>query len=246
MLVRKPKLKSSNEEAPIVCSSDGQSKSNKEQFINICSKEQSNTKCRRQNGDKNSQDDKSDMQPVKWAMDMQSNRLAVPIQYKMSIQQIVPQEDDKNCQVNIWSVKSKVCSDKKCQETKLMCPMKPKMDMQSIPRAAKLQCTYKKKDQVKSMCSDKNCQEIPNVQMRPKKPIIHIRSVTKINDIWLPKPAVSYQYRRLCSDKNCQCTRCYKKKSPKRPMCGDEKNCQSANNICYDKEIWRNLFSSCN
>ena len=34
MLVRKPKLKSSNEEAPIVCSIDEQSK--KEQFVNIC------------------------------------------------------------------------------------------------------------------------------------------------------------------------------------------------------------------
>ena len=63
MLVRKPKLKSSNEEAPIVCSRDGQSKSNKEQFIS--SDEQSNTTCTRNNGDKNCQAEKSDMQPKK-------------------------------------------------------------------------------------------------------------------------------------------------------------------------------------
>ena len=70
-------------------------------------------------------------------------------------------------------MKSKVCSHKKCQETKFIQPVKPKIDMQSILRPAKLQSSYKKKDQVKfnqvsikddlksqsSMCSDMNCQE---------------------------------------------------------------------------------------
>ena len=55
MLVRKHKLKSSNEKVPIVCSSDGQSKSNKEQFVNICSNEQFSATCTRNSGDKNYQ-----------------------------------------------------------------------------------------------------------------------------------------------------------------------------------------------
>ena len=41
----------------------------------------------------------------------------MPIQEKMSMQQIVPQEDDKKCQANVRPVKSTVCSDKKCQDT---------------------------------------------------------------------------------------------------------------------------------
>ena len=138
MLVRKPKLKSSNEKAPIVCSSDGEPKSNKN-FFNICSNEQTNTTCTRNTWDKNCQADKSaHMQPVKPAMDMWSNGSAVLLQYKMSKQQILPQEDDKNCQVN----NKAVCADKKCQVTKCykkvdkncqttnMWPVKPEMDMQ--------------------------------------------------------------------------------------------------------------------
>ena len=54
------------------------------------------------------------MWPVKPAKDMHSNRPVVPIQDKML--KIVPQEDDKNCLVNMRPVKSKVCFDKKCQE----------------------------------------------------------------------------------------------------------------------------------
>ena len=54
------------------------------------------------------------MWPVKPAKDMQSNRPAVPIQDKKS--KIVPQEDDKNCEVKMRPVKSKVCSDKNCQK----------------------------------------------------------------------------------------------------------------------------------
>ena len=65
---------------------------------------------------------------------------------------------------------------------------------------------------------DKNCQE--KINMRPKKSISHMQSVTNTNDRQLSKPAII----RLCSDKNYQPTRCYKKKSPVRPM---YKNCQS-------------------
>ena len=87
MLARKPKLKSSNEKAPIVCSSDGQP--NKEQFVNICLNEQSSATCTRNTGDKNCQADKSaHMWPVKPTINsvhMQSNKPAVPIQDKMSV-----------------------------------------------------------------------------------------------------------------------------------------------------------------
>ena len=171
------------------------------------------------------------MQPFKPVMNsvhMQSNRPAVPIQDKMSMQQTVPQEDDKNCQSTNYY--GSMCADKKYQATNCykkvdknwqesinMQPVKPKMDMWS-KKPAKLPSSYKKKyqDDFKSqsaMCSDKKCQEIPNVQKRTKKPISHMWSVTKTNDMWLPKPAVLYQYRRLCNGKNCQSTRCYKKKS---------------------------------
>ena len=44
-------------------------------------------------------------------------------------------------------------------------------------------------------------------------------------NMWLAKPAI----RRLYSDNNCQSKRCYKKKSPGRPMYDYDKNCQSAN-----------------
>ena len=150
ILVRKAKLKSSNEKAPIVCSSDGESKSNKEHLGNICSKEQ----CTRNTGDNNYQADKSNMQPVKPAKDLQLNRPAVPIHDDMS--KIMPHEDDKNSQVNMKPVcddkKSKstnynesVCSDKKCQETKFLWPVQSNINMQSMQGPAKLQPSYKKK-----------------------------------------------------------------------------------------------------
>ena len=123
------------------------------------------------------------MWPAKPAIDMQSNRPAVPIQDKMSMQQIVPQEDDKNCQVNMKSM----CSDKNSQENQNinMWPVKPEMDMQSprpaIPYKHTRLCSdkncqsttcYKKKDQVKSLCSNKNCQETKFNHMQPLKPEI--------------------------------------------------------------------------
>ena len=47
---------------------------------------------------KNCQAEKSNMLPVKPQMNMQSNGPAMLIQHKMSKKQIMPQEDDKNCQ----------------------------------------------------------------------------------------------------------------------------------------------------
>ena len=181
----KTKLRTSTKKISDVCYIKEKSFTslNKEQFYDGCSKkEQSFTKCSRKKQYKNCQADKSDMWPVNPAKDMWSNRPAVTIQDKMS--KIVLQEDDKNCQVNMKPVKSKVCSDKTCQETKVMWPVKPKMDMWSIPRPAKLQSSYKKKDQVKfnqvsmkddltsqyPVCSDKNCPENQNINMWPVKP----------------------------------------------------------------------------
>ena len=57
---------------------------------------------------------KGNMQPVKAAMDMQSNRPAAPIQYKKP--KIVPKEDEKNCHSTKYN--KAVCADKKCQATK--------------------------------------------------------------------------------------------------------------------------------
>ena len=95
-----------------------------------------------------------------------------------------------------------------------------------MPRPAKLQSEYKKKDQVKFVCSEKNGQETKFIHMWPLKP-----EMKKSSNMQLPKPAVQYNYTGLCNDKNCQSTRCYKKKSPMRPMCGDDKNCQENQTI---------------
>ena len=220
----------------------------KKQFYDRCyKKEQSNTICTRNNGDKNCQAEKSDIQPVKPAKDMQSNRLEIPIHKKMTKKsKIVPHEDDKNCQSTKYY--GLVCGDKKCQATKCykkvdtncqatnMYPVKPEIDMQSVTRSSNEKlvgsasdkicqatiCYQKQKkcehDDFKSqssMCSNKNCQE--NINMWPVMPE---------KNMWLPKPAVLYQYTRLCNDKNCQSIRCNNAKSPVRPMYGYDKNCQ--------------------
>ena len=81
------------------------------------------------------------------------------------------------------------------------------------------------------LCSDKKCQEISNVQMRPKKPRSHMWSVTNKIDMWLKKPAIKSSNKKLiglASDKNCQASICYIKK--KKLMCSD-KNCQENENI---------------
>ena len=144
---------------------------------------------------------------------------------------------------------------KNCQESPNvhMWPLKPAKEsthMQSVTRSSNtsvepasdkncqaIRC-YKKNNLV---CSDKTCQDYQCVNMQPVKP-----ETSSI--MWLPKPAVPNQYKRLCNDKNCQSTRCYKiseyikydkncqstrcfsfkKKCPVRPVCND-KNCQSAN-----------------
>ena len=105
------------------------------------------------------------------------------------------------------------------------------------------------------VCSDKKYQETQSINMWPVKPSM---------DMWLPKTAVPYKYTRLCSDKNCQSARCYKKKNSDKNCQGTKfihmwslkpemkklsymhlskparkqvihKNCQSANNMCSDK-----------
>ena len=78
----------------------------------MCSKEKSN-KCK-EILEKRNVLLKSNMQSVKAAMDMWSNRPAAPIQYKKS--KIVPKEDDKNCHSTKYN--KAVCVDKKCQATK--------------------------------------------------------------------------------------------------------------------------------
>ena len=90
----------------------------------------------------------------------------------------------------------------------------------SMPRPAKLQSEYKKKDQVVSECSEKNCQDNKCANMWPVKPEMNM---------WSKEPQSSFKKKHvpLCSDKNCQSTRCYRKRSPMRPMCAKGKNCQS-------------------
>ena len=71
---------------------------------------------------------------------------------------------------------------------------------------------------VESICFDKNCQDDQSIYMQPVKPPM---------DMWLPKPVVPYQYKRLCIGKKCQSTRHYKKRNPVKQgyVCYD-KNCQ--------------------
>ena len=82
----------------------------------------------------------------------------MPIQHKMSKKQIVPQEDVKNCQINRRPLKSKMCSDKKCHDNTNMWPVKPQMDMR-LKNPAKLQSSYKNKDELKYVYEDKNYQD---------------------------------------------------------------------------------------
>ena len=149
-LVRKPKLKTSTEEASAVCSRHGQLNSNKEQFNN--SNEQSNVTCTRKNKNKNCQAEKCDMQAVKFQMDMWLKQPAI----KSSNKKLIGLSKDKNCQ-SMKKNKSKYddldslftvikCSDKKCQENIHMQPVRPQPDVQ-LPKPA-----------IRRLCSDKNCQ----------------------------------------------------------------------------------------
>ena len=176
----------------------------------------------------------------------------VPIQEEIQKQRCKANVYDNNCQFN----NEAVCADKKCQATKCykkvakncqitnMQQLKSEMDMQSKEPA--MQSSFKKKHI--SLCkdkncqstwcygkkspvrpvysNDKNCQEIPNVQMRPKKPLSLMQSVTKISVMWLPKPAMEQSTYKLNKDnKNCQSPK--SSKYPVRPVCGDDKNCPS-------------------
>ena len=96
--------------------------------------------------------------------DMQSNGPAILIQHKMSKKQIVPQEEDKNCQATISYKKQmkceyddfesqsrvKMCSDKSCQENINMQPVIPEIMNLQLPKPAVLY-TYR------GLCSGKNC-----------------------------------------------------------------------------------------
>ena len=79
------------------------------------------------------------------SVDKQSKIPALSIQDKMS--KVVPQEDDKNCQVNMRPVKSTVCYDKKCQETQ-------DVHIRSVTKSTYIQVT--KPASLQSACKQKN------------------------------------------------------------------------------------------
>ena len=180
---------------------------------------------------------------------MQLNKPTMLIKHKM----LQKQANDQNCQ-SIKNVESKYddldsqstvlkCSDKKCQEKMVMLPVKPPMDVQLKEPAE--QSSFKKKHV--PLYKDKNCKATMSHKKQKKgeykdskshisrnsdknckeKESSNMWSVTSTNDVWLPKPPIPYEYRRMCSDKNCHSTGYYslKKKSPRRPMY--DKNCQS-------------------
>ena len=175
----------------------------------------------------NCQAEKCDMWPKKPQMDIQSNGPTMLIQHKMTKKSnIVPQADDKNCQ-SIKNVKSKfddlnsqstvkMCSDKKYQENIDMQLVESQMDVW-LKKPAKLQSSYRKKDELKYVYEDKNFQD--TICHKTQKKIdknfqtSDMQSVINTDNMWLPKPAVPYEYSRLCKDKNYQSTRCYKKRN---------------------------------
>ena len=150
--------------------------------------------------------------------------------------------DDKICQSN-------VCSDKNCQDTKFMQPVKPEMNRPSkepqssfkkkhVPLCSDKNCQstrcYRKKSPMRPMYgNDKDCQETQDVHMQPKKPISQMRSVTTSN---IPTRK-QFNHKKceltkcLCDDKNCQSTRKqsnHKKCKYIKCLC-DGKDCQSTN-----------------
>ena len=66
-------------------------------------------------------------------------------------------------------------------------------------------CYKKKKSvnyeegQVRPVCDKKNCQSTM---------FINMWSMTKPNNMWLPKLAIQSKYNKLCNDKNCQSAKC--------------------------------------
>ena len=154
----------------------------------------------------------------------------------------MPQEDDKKLE--------SVCTDKKCQPTKCykkidkncqitnMQPVKPQMDVQ-LKKPAKLKSSYKKKDELKYVYKNKNCQdticECDDFESQSTVRLCSDMNCQKITKMWTVMPEIMNMQsskpaiRRVCNDKNCQSKRCYKKKIPVRPMYDYDKNCQSAN-----------------
>ena len=77
----------------------------------------------------------------------------------------------------------------------------------------------------KQVLQNKNCSNNNIANMQLQKP--------SLNQENMKKPATKPK-SSLCRDRNCQSTRCFKKatkclytKSPEKPRCGDDKNCQS-------------------
>ena len=116
------------------------------------------------------QAEKCDMWPKKPIKDIWSNGQAMLIQHRMTkkSKKQVSQEDDKKF---TEYYESKMYTDKKCQadkncQTSVMRPKKPINDMQPVKpqmdawlkKPAKLQSYYKKKDELKYVYEDKNCQ----------------------------------------------------------------------------------------
>ena len=199
----------------------------KEQYSDGSSKKvQSFTKCSKKKQDKSCQADKSaHMWPVKPAMNMWSRGSAVPIQHKMSMKQIVPQEADKKCQATKYYKKV----DKNCQTTNLQ-PVKTQMDMWSKEPA--MQSSFKKKHV--PLCSDKNCQSNLNtLSVTWTVNLCGRRSQEVICGQW-PSPSIPVRkqviYKKCNSDdKNCPSARKYSKKCEYTKCLCDDKNCQSAN-----------------
>ena len=96
-----------------------------------------------------------------------------------------------------------MCSGKKSQETKFLQPVKPPVHMWSVTKLSipVRKQAHSNKSKVMLQEYARNCQISIMQQVKPQK------------EMWLPKSAVSYEYRRLCKDQTCQSTRCYKKHS---------------------------------
>ena len=109
--------------------------------------------------------------------------------------------------------------------------VKPQTDMQTNRSAMLIQHKMTKKSKIVPQEDDKSCQTTEYYESK----MCSDKNVKKLCNQWcpemnmqLPKPAVLYEYRRLCSDKDFQSTRCYKKRNY-------DKNCQSDDNLCYNK-----------
>ena len=139
---------------------------------------------------------------------------------------------------------TKKIEDKNCQAEKSdMQPKKPKKDIQSNELAMLIQHKMSKKqillqadnkncqsteyyepnkDQVKSMSSDKKCQDNKSVNMWPVKSPVHMWSVTRSGN----KKSIGSAKNKNCQDTTCECNDSKSQSS----RCSD-KNCQENENI---------------